>query len=53
MTAARRARGSHAEARPEMTDAPRKSGWANDSLFLSGDGLLAGDQQHLNHAAWR
>ena len=32
----------HAEVWPEMTDALRESGWANYSLFLSGDGLLVG-----------
>ena len=35
-------RARHAEVWPEMTDALRKSGWANYSLFLSGDGLLVG-----------
>ena len=40
-----------------MTDARRKAGWANYSLFLSGDGLLVGyletDDYRPPGSGWR
>jgi L-rhamnose mutarotase len=35
-------RAAHQAVWPEMTDALREAGWANYSLFLTGDGLLIG-----------
>jgi len=35
-------RAAHQAVWPEMTDALRAAGWANYSLFLTGDGLLIG-----------
>jgi L-rhamnose mutarotase len=35
-------RARHAEVWPEMTAALQQAGWANDTLFLSEDGLVVG-----------
>ena len=35
-------RARHQEVWPEMTQALREAGWANYTLFLTGDGLLIG-----------
>ena len=41
----------HAAVWPELRDALRQAGWANYSLFLTGDGLLIGYLETDDYAA--
>ena len=44
-------RAKHEEVWPEMTDALRRAGWANYTLFLTADGLLIGYLETDDYAA--
>ena len=44
-------RARHREVWPEMTDALRKAGWTNYTLFLADDGLLVGYLETDDYAA--
>jgi len=44
-------RARHLEVWPEMTDALRKAGWTNYTLFLADDGLLVGYLETDDYAA--
>ncbi len=46
-------RARHQQVWPEMTEALRAAGWANYSLFLTGDGLLIGYLETDDYAAAR